>query len=295
MQAGAAGAWNLSGVLSSLQSRASALLTDDGALFDAAPARDASGGVLGTSLEAVSRVAAVVGTALDGFVEARRFACAAASKLDARLTHSLHRQGGLDSLQRLGATDVAPLTAFTPPGAAGNGSRRASGSASAAPPSSSASAWDGDWGALSSPGHSGAPSWTVWQDTPCGAPQPGSSTVSALNGGAAGAPLRASRLGSAGRSASTAGTPPQSARGSAGGAAGVPNTPRESDDLAEQVRAQLQVLLAEKAKLAQENARLARENKSLQELLSYTMSCGDDEEHADGDASAEQPGEQVPC
>ncbi|KAK9824302.1 hypothetical protein WJX72_009280 [[Myrmecia] bisecta] len=45
----------------------------------------------------------------------------------------------------------------------------------------------------------------------------------------------------------------------------------EQDPLAEQVRAQLQALLAEKAKLAQENARLARENFGLQELLEYTM------------------------
>ena len=41
--------------------------------------------------------------------------------------------------------------------------------------------------------------------------------------------------------------------------------------LAEQVRAQLQLLLIEKARLAQENARLERENRSLQELLSFTM------------------------
>ena len=49
--------------------------------------------------------------------------------------------------------------------------------------------------------------------------------------------------------------------------------PREAEDLAEQVRAQLQQLLVEKARLAQENARLERENRNLQELLSFATSA----------------------
>ncbi|BDA40493.1 hypothetical protein COCOBI_01-1460 [Coccomyxa sp. Obi] len=47
----------------------------------------------------------------------------------------------------------------------------------------------------------------------------------------------------------------------------------EADPLSEQVAAQLQALLEEKAKLASDNARLAFENSSLQELLEYTVSA----------------------
>jgi hypothetical protein len=52
----------------------------------------------------------------------------------------------------------------------------------------------------------------------------------------------------------------------------------DAEDLAEQVRAQLQHLLVEKARLAQENARLERENKNLQELLSFATSAGQPED-----------------
>lgn len=50
-----------------------------------------------------------------------------------------------------------------------------------------------------------------------------------------------------------------------------------AEELAEQVREQLQLLLVEKAKLAAENARLQRENASLQELLSYQQEGSDEE------------------
>jgi hypothetical protein len=64
----AAGAWNFSGVLASLHTRASALLAEEAA-HDAGGAT--AGGVLGSGLEAMGRVAAVVGTAIDSIVEAR--------------------------------------------------------------------------------------------------------------------------------------------------------------------------------------------------------------------------------
>lgn len=65
-------------------------------------------------------------------------------------------------------------------------------------------------------------------------------------------------------------------------------------ELAEQMQQQLQLLLAEKARLAQENARLSRENANLQELMAF-MSQGDahdsaeteeEEEDEDDDAAA---------
>ena len=64
--------WNLSGVLATLQSRASALLTEDGPLFEAAPHASAATAALGTGLDAMGRVAAVVGIAIDSFVEVRK-------------------------------------------------------------------------------------------------------------------------------------------------------------------------------------------------------------------------------
>ena len=61
--------------------------------------------------------------------------------------------------------------------------------------------------------------------------------------------------------------------------------PREAEDLAEQVRAQLQQLLVEKARLAQENARLERENRNLQELLSFATSAAQPEDAPPDDES----------
>ena len=57
---------SLSGVLATLHSKA-ALLLAEGAIAEA-PERD---GVLGSGLQAMNRVATVVGTALDSFVEVR--------------------------------------------------------------------------------------------------------------------------------------------------------------------------------------------------------------------------------
>lgn len=85
----------------------------------------------------------------------------------------------------------------------------------------------------------------------------------------------------------------------AGAAAASPAAPVESpsvrdSELAEQMQQQLQLLLAEKARLAQENARLSRENANLQELMAF-MSQGDahdsaeteeEEEDEDDDAAA---------
>jgi hypothetical protein len=64
--------------------------------------------------------------------------------------------------------------------------------------------------------------------------------------------------------------------------------PHDAEDLAEQVRAQLQQLLVEKARLAQDNARLERENRNLQELLSFATSVAqpDDESEPLDDARA---------
>ncbi|GAB4815425.1 hypothetical protein N2152v2_002471 [Parachlorella kessleri] len=76
---------------------------------------------------------------------------------------------------------------------------------------------------------------------------------------------------------------------------------------AEQVRHQMEVLLTEKAKLAQENARLLRENTGLQELLEFTMLAqaemvGDDELFNDDHSvaawsapSSSSGGEASPC
>lgn len=54
-------------------------------------------------------------------------------------------------------------------------------------------------------------------------------------------------------------------------------------DVEDQVRAQLESLLREKAVLAQENARLVRENASMHELLSYSMCSDDGEEDQEED------------
>ncbi len=124
-------------------------------------------------------------------------------------------------------------------------------------------------------------------------------SVARTASGGAPAPLRATRLGPDGRPlpraspGSCGATPSPSARVSTAAAA-TPGAPRESEDLAEQVRAQLQVLLAEKARLAQENARLARENKNLHELLSYTMSAEDDGGEEEEEAAAAAATECAP-
>ena len=65
--AGPSWATNLSGVFATLHSKAALLLAEE-----ALPAAAAEGdGVLGSGLQAMNRVAAVVGTALDSFVEVR--------------------------------------------------------------------------------------------------------------------------------------------------------------------------------------------------------------------------------
>ena len=69
--AGPSWATNLSGVFATLHSKAALLLAEE-----ALPAAAADGdGVLGSGLLAMNRVATVVGTALDSFVEVRGWAC----------------------------------------------------------------------------------------------------------------------------------------------------------------------------------------------------------------------------
>jgi hypothetical protein len=183
---------------------------------------------------------------------------------------------------------------------------------SSAGTSGGAGARDAAWAALGGasactpPREPAAADWAGWADTPFSAAKPahgagggsGCSAARAASGGAP-APLRATLLGPDGRPlhraspGSCGATPSPSARVStaAATAAVTPGAPRESEDLAEQVRAQLQVLLAEKARLAAENARLARENKNLHELLSYTMSAGDEGEgEEEGAAAAREEG-----
>eukprot|EP00884_Botryococcus_braunii_P008688 jgi/Botrbrau1/17820/Bobra.0127s0065.1 len=74
------------------------------------------------------------------------------------------------------------------------------------------------------------------------------------------------------------------------------------DVLNEQVRAQVENLIAEKARLAQENARLLRENLGLQELLQYSINshiCGPDTDVAINsfteywETSSNEPGDEV--
>lgn len=57
-----------------------------------------------------------------------------------------------------------------------------------------------------------------------------------------------------------------------------PGSASPSNVLTEQVRLQLQALLAEKTRLAAENARLCRENRDLHELLCAVAGGGGDEE-----------------
>ena len=57
--------WNLSGVFATLHSKAALLLAEE-AMSEAPAELD---GVLGSGLQAMNRVATVVGTALDSFVE----------------------------------------------------------------------------------------------------------------------------------------------------------------------------------------------------------------------------------
>ena len=78
-------------------------------------------------------------------------------------------------------------------------------------------------------------------------------------------------------------------------AAAAPAAPRASTeaDLSDQVRQQLHLLLAEKARLAQENARLQRENQNLQELLCYSMGPEEEEGAMPGDEEEEEPSTPV--
>ena len=67
-------------------------------------------------------------------------------------------------------------------------------------------------------------------------------------------------------------------------------------DASPPLQQQLQLLLAEKARLAQENARLQRENQSLHELLAYSHDASRDEcdsEHDDHCDAAPEQGQAV--
>lgn len=74
------------------------------------------------------------------------------------------------------------------------------------------------------------------------------------------------------------------------------NLPMEEDPLAEQMRMQMEALLAEKARLAYENARLCRENESLHELLDFHHSnLGEQEEEREEELPASAPVDPLPA
>jgi hypothetical protein len=125
------------------------------------------------------------------------------------------------------------------------------------------------------PAASAAAAWGGFEDTPFSPPRPARSSAAAI------------------------GATPATAAHAAGPRGAAAALPREAEDLTV-VREQLQLLLLEKARLAQANARLERENRDLRELLAVLTSgeelsddtpLDDDEEDVNaGDcAQEEQP------
>ena len=113
-------------MFATLHSKAALLLAEE-ALPAAAPEGD---GVLGSGLQAMNRVATVVGTALDSFVEVRgRVLFRFQAPVRWGYADSAQTQGGLDSLGVKHALPApSPVGAPPPPAAA---------------PASAASAWGG--------------------------------------------------------------------------------------------------------------------------------------------------------
>lgn len=178
------------------------------------------------------------------------------------LTIVLALQGGLDSLgvKQVSANALTPVA----------GDRRTPRVKSCAARLNSLDAVGASSGAVEAPLHaSGAASWGAFEDTPFSPARPACrSSVDSRSP----EQLRAMRLGPFDPGA----------------------TPHEAEDLAEQVRQQLQLLLAEKARLAQDNARLERENRNLQELLSVlTLSVAQPEDAPLGEDEEEEPAENA--
>ena len=214
-----------------------------------APERD---GVLGSGLHAMNRVATVVGTALDSFVEVR-FMLASTGWWKRPLTvRRFDSQGGLDSL------GVKPVSAAElTPDARIVARRTAHETTCSAQLDAVTQSPDTNAADAASPQHAAAASWGGFEDTPFSPPRPVC------------------------RSSAVVPLEPQLHVGPHAALA----VPREAEDLAEQVRVQLQQLLVEKARLAQENARLERENRNLQELLSFATSAAQPEDAPPDDES----------
>ncbi len=166
------------------------------------------------------------------------------------IAYSLHSQGGLDSLgvKPVSATALTPDARF----AARRAAHETMCSAQLDAVSCSPVAGAAD---AQSPQHASAATWGGFEDTPF-------------------SPLRAVCR-------SSANVPEEPLLHLQKGPHAEAAAPHDAEDLAEQVRAQLQQLLVEKARLAQENARLERENRNLQELLSFATSAAQPEDESE--------------
>jgi len=180
----------------------------------------------------------------------------ASGRLQIETTADSLSQGGLDSLgvKPVSATALTPDARF----AARHAAHETMCSAQLDAVSCSPVAGAAD---ARSPQHASAATWGGFEDTPFSPPRP--VCRSSANGAQQ---LQQLHLGPHAEAAA----------------------PHDAEDLAEQVRAQLQQLLVEKARLAQENARLERENRNLQELLSFATSVAQPD-----DAPPEDEGEPL--